>query len=34
MATTGANDENGMQFAIGKLLSMHVLGNMRVTKRS
>jgi CubicO group peptidase (beta-lactamase class C family) len=32
VVTTGANDENGMQFAIGKLLSMHVLSNMKVTK--
>jgi CubicO group peptidase (beta-lactamase class C family) len=28
MVTTGSNDDNGMQFAIGRLISMHILGNI------
>jgi CubicO group peptidase (beta-lactamase class C family) len=31
VVTTGANDENGMQFAIGKLLSAYVLSGMKAT---
>jgi len=34
VVTTGANDENGMQFAIGKLISAHVLSNMKVTTQN
>jgi CubicO group peptidase (beta-lactamase class C family) len=31
VATTGSNDENGMQFAIGRLLSVYVLDHMQAT---
>jgi CubicO group peptidase (beta-lactamase class C family) len=34
VVTTGANDENGMQLAIGKLISTHVFSNMRATKQN
>jgi CubicO group peptidase (beta-lactamase class C family) len=30
VVTTGSNDENGMQFAIGRLLSAHILNKARV----
>ena len=33
VVTTGANDENGMQFAIGKLLSARVLCCMQVSEQ-
>jgi hypothetical protein len=31
VVTTGSNDENGMQFAIGILLSAHILPNIDIS---